>query len=49
MKIVLTLDEVGQILIDHLGEVGKLEEGTANLTWRISNNNLRTPWVEIEQ
>jgi len=49
MKIVLSLSEIGQILVDHLCKTGKLEYDTeAVATWRVAKN-LDDSYIEIEQ
>ena len=49
MKIVLSLNEVGEILVDHLRKTGKLENVETDLHWHVSKNNLKDSYVEIKQ
>lgn len=49
MKIVLSLSEVDEILINHLCEKGKLEYGTeTEVEWRLVSNT-NNSYIIIEQ
>ena len=50
MKIVLNIDEVGQILVNHLCKTGRLENDVvATLTWNIDKFKMQNSYVEIKQ
>ena len=49
MKIVLSLDEAGELLLKHLCKTGKLEYDTeTEVAWRIAKN-LDDSFIVIEQ
>ena len=49
MKIVLSIDEVGQILANYLYTTGKIEKGAVNLTWQVDKFKLEDSYVEIKR
>ena len=49
MKIVLTLEEVVQIVGNHLASTGKLENKVTNVHWCIDNTDVEKSYVEFEQ
>lgn len=49
MKIVLTINEVVQIVGNHLVSIGKLEPKTTNVHWCMDNINTDKSYVEFEQ
>lgn len=49
MKIVLTLNEIVQIVGNHLVSIGKLEPKATDVHWCIDNTNVDKSYVEFEQ
>lgn len=49
MKIVLTLNEIVQIVGNHLVSIGKLEQKATDVHWCIDNTNVDKSYVEFEQ
>lgn len=49
MKIVLTINEVVQILGSYLVSIGKIEPKTTNIHWCMDNTNAEKSYVEFEQ
>ena len=49
MKIVLTLDEIMQIVGKHLISIGKLENKATDVHWYMDNADVRKSYVELEQ
>ncbi len=48
-KIVLTSEEVNQILVDYLASQGKIECEMAFVTWHLDHYHVRKPVIVIEQ
>ena len=49
MKIVLNLNEVGQILANYLYTTGKVEKESVDLTWHVDKFKLEDSYVEVKQ
>ena len=49
MKIVLTLEEVTQIVGNHLVSISKLENKATNVHWCIDNRDVEKSYIEFEQ
>lgn len=49
MKIVLTLDEVVQIVGNYLVSISKLERKATDVYWYIDNRDVKKSYVEFEQ
>lgn len=49
MKIVLTINEVVQIVANHLVSIGKLEPKATDVHWCMDNINAEKSYVEFEQ
>lgn len=49
MKIVLTLEEVAQIVGNHLVSISKLENKATNVHWCIDNRDVEKSYIEFEQ
>lgn len=49
MKIILSIDEVGQILANYLYATGKIEKGTVDLSWHFDNFKVQDSYIEIKQ
>lgn len=35
-KVVLTVEELNQLIVNHLASTGQIEPGVANITWNIN-------------
>lgn len=49
MKIVLTIDEIMQIVGKHLISIGKLENKATEVHWCMDNIDAKKSYVEFEQ
>lgn len=49
MKLVLSIDEVGQILANYLYTIGKVENTTIDLAWHIDKFKMQDSYVEVKQ
>jgi hypothetical protein len=49
MKIVLSINEVNEILVDYLYSKGKLENKTTDIHWCVAHNNVKESYIEFEQ
>ena len=49
MKLVLTLEEVGNIVVEHLREKGTLKNELTDLNWHVRKDSLSDSYVEIKQ
>lgn len=49
MKIVLTIDEVAEIVAQNLALNGKLEYKPTDIHWYFDNTNAKKSYVEFEQ
>lgn len=49
MKIVLSIDEVGQIIANYLYATGKVKMGKVDLSWQFDSSKIQDSYVEVKQ
>ena len=49
MKIVLSIDEVGQIIANYLYATGKVEKDIVDLTWHVDKFKMQESYLEVKQ